>query len=486
MVHRSIHAGVAVLGAALWMAAAPNPEESKAPPQAARPNFVMIVLDDFETQSLWVLEQVQKRLATEGASFEQHFVSLPLCCPSRASIFTGQFAHNHGVLSNVGRFGGLERFRELKREAETLPVWLQRAGYRTGLVGKYLNHYGADRRSGGIPPGWNSWHAILEDRTASNGNYWMNDDGRLSQGKEYQTDRLARLGAEFVTAQDARPFFLYVAPGAPHLPADPAPEHASAFLDLVLPRSPSFDEQDVSDKPAFLRKADPLNSGDVHRLQRFYRRRLQTLLSVDALVVQILDALERAGRLHDTYVFFTSDNGYLHGQHRFPGGKNAPYEEAIKVPLIVRGPAVPRAVRLDQLVSNVDYAPTLLELAGLAVPASVDGQSFAPLLRSDPPPADRWRQAVLVEHWETGDPFPIPTFHLLRLQHEVYVEYITGESEYYDLRLDPYQLENGQARLTPSQRQRLSERLAALQASVGAACGAAMAPAAPPPAARLP
>jgi len=453
-------------------ASAPNSSPSPTP----RPNIVLILLDDLDSEAWRVMDTVQARIVGQGTSFKQHFVSVPLCCPSRASILTGQYAHNHGVFSNVGRFGGVERFDERKLAATALPVWLQKAGYRTALVGKYLNHYSVPRGKRGIPPGWDEWHAILEDRAANNSYYWMNDQGKLSKPDEYQTDRLGRLSAEFIESSGARPFFLYIAPGAPHMPADPSPRHAELFPGAQAPRTPSFDEQDVSDKPRWLQAAPPLNDGDRRRLDRFYRRRLQTLVAADELVARVLQALEKAGALEHTYVFFTSDNGFLQGQHRFPGGKNAPYEESIRVPLAVRGPGVPAGRVLEQLVSNVDYAPTFAALAGLPVPASVDGQSLVPLLGTNPPPPADWRQDLLVEHWQTGDPFQIPDFFLLRRQSDVYVEYATGESEYYDLAQDPDQLESGQARLAPPERQRLSERLAQMKDCRGAGCRTAPAP----------
>ena len=204
---------------------APAPSPSPSP----RPNIVLIVLDDLDGEAWRVMDTVQARIVGQGTSFRQHFVSVPLCCPSRASILTGQYAHNHGVFSNVGRFGGVERFDQRKLAPTALPVWLQKAGYRTALVGKYLNHYSVPRGKRGIPPGWDEWHAILEDRAANNSYYWMNDQGKLSKPDEYQTDRLGRLSAEFIESSGARPFFLYIAPGAPHMPADPSPRHAELF-----------------------------------------------------------------------------------------------------------------------------------------------------------------------------------------------------------------------------------------------------------------
>ncbi len=449
---------------------APSPSSPAAP--RARPNIVFVVLDDLDSEALRVMPHTLRRLGEQGATFRQSFVAVPLCCPARTSILTGQYAHNHGVLSNVGAAGGFERFQARGIEKASLAPWLEAAGYRTQLAGKYMNHYPAGAKPAYVPPGWDDWHAILEDRGAGNLDYWMNENGRLVKPAEYQTEKLAAVVEAFVRDSAGQaPFFVYLAPGAPHMPAEPSPRHLDLFAGERAPRTPAFDEEDVSDKPAWLRRADPLNDGDTRRIDRFYRRRLQTLVAADEMVERVFQALEQTGQLERTWVFFTSDNGFLQGQHRFPQGKNAPYEESIRVPLLVRGPGLPAGRVLDHLVSQVDYAPTWLELAGVPVPASVDGRSLLPLLGALPPPAPaEWRQDLLVEHWETGDPFTIPDFFLLREPQRVYVEYVTGETEWYDLQADPDQLQSRHAQLPEAERKRLSERLKLLKNCRGSGC----------------
>jgi len=453
-------------------AQSPAPALTPSPTPTARPNIVFVVLDDLDAESLRAMPKVRRLVEEQGGVFRQSFVSVPLCAPARASILTGQYAHNHGLLGNVGGAAGFERFQAGGHEQASVAPWLKAAGYRTLLAGKYMNHYPAGAKPHYVPPGWDDWHAILEDRPAGNVGYWMNENGKLVKPPEYQTEKLAGVVESFVreTAGKA-PLFVYLAPGAPHMPAEPSPRHAALFPDEAAPRTPAFDEEDLSDKPAWLRRADPLNSGDTRRIDRFYRRRLQTLAAADELVERVFRALEQAGQLERTWVFFTSDNGFLQGQHRFPQGKNAPYEEAIRVPLLVRGPGLPQGRVLDHLVSQVDYAPTWLELAGAPVPASVDGRSLVPLLGTALPPAPAdWRPDLLVEHWETGDPFVIPNFFLLREPRRVYVEYVTGEVEWYDLAADPSQLESRHAQLPEAERKRLSERLKLLKNCRGSGC----------------
>lgn len=464
-------AGV-VLGLAAQSPVPASPAPAGPAPPPVRPNIVFILLDDLDNESLRALPKVRRLVEEQGAVFRQSFASVPLCAPSRASILTGRYAHNHGVLGNVGAAAGFERFQQERLAVASLAPWLKAAGYRTLLAGKYLNHYPAGEKPEYIPPGWDDWHAILEDRPAGNVGYAMNENGRLTSPAEYQTEKLAAVVGDFVRVQAGKaPFFVYLAPGPPHMPAEPSPRQATLFEGERAPRTPAFDEQDLSDKPAWLRRADPLNSGDTRRIDRFYRRRLQTLAAVDEMVEGLGQVLQQAGQLEHTWIFFASDNGFLQGQHRFVQGKNAPYEESIRVPLLVRGPGLPAGRVLDHLVSQIDYAPTWLELAGVPVPASVDGRSLLPLLGPAAPPAPAdWRTDLLVEHWETGDPMVIPDFFLLRQQQRVYVEYVTGEIEWYDLSADPDQLQSRHAQLPDEERQRLSERLKLLKNCRGPGC----------------
>jgi arylsulfatase A-like enzyme len=446
-----------------------------APAARARPSIVVIVADDLDARSVEHMPRVAALLAAQGVRFDASFATLPLCAPSRVSLLTGRYAHNHGVRHNGGDGGGFGAVRRGGEEAETVATWLKAAGYRTALLGKYLNGYpGGD--PGYVPRGWDEWHAVYSDQGSNTYfGYSVSENGhattRGTAAADYETDVLAAKATELIArwSADAHPFFLYIAPPAPHLPAIPAPRHASAFEGAHAPRVPSFDEEDVSDKPAWVRQAGPLRRRQQTVLDEQYRRRLQSLLAVDDLVETIVAELSRRRRLDGAYVFFTSDNGFFQGEHRILQGKAAAYEESVRVPLIVRGPGVPAGARRPHLVANIDVAPTLAEIAGATLPADrVDGLSLVPLLGREPPAWEAWRRELLLDLWGEGDA-GVPEYHALRTPDRLYVEYATGERELYDLAADPYQLLNlyGPGRTeTPS----LAARLAALKGCSGRAC----------------
>jgi len=225
----------------------------------------------------------------------------------------------------------------------------------------------------------------------------------------------------------------------------------------------------VSDKPAWVREMNPLSPREIERLDQLYRDRLRTLLAVDEMVQHVVGTLEQAGVLDNTYIFFTSDNGFQMGEHRFPHGKDSPYEESILVPLVVRGPGVPAGRVLTHLVSNVDLAPTFAEMARASASADVDGQSLLPLLGSSPPAAESWRRDVLVEHF-ARQRSGIPAFEELRTPTIAYIEYDDGNNELYDMRTDPYQLDNGFGHASAATIEALSGRLAVLKKCRAASC----------------
>ncbi len=417
---------------------------------AERPNIVLIVTDDQESRSLRRMPKTRALFEQEGASFTNFIVSTPGCCPSRSSILRGQYTRNHGVLFSDGPNGGHETFRDLGHERSTLATWLHERGYRTALVGKYLNGYGED---GGtrVPRGWDEWYAATSIKYFD---YEMVENGRIVQygdrDAEYLTDVLSDKARAFVkdAAQTDRPFFLYLTPRAPHGPATPAPRHKNRFSSARAPRGEAFNESDVRDKPQWVRDSPLLDRAETRELDALYRDRLRTLLAVDEMVGDLVETLRSTGTLDNTYVFFTSDNGYLLGEHR-QTEKGMPYEEAIRVPLLVRGPGV-MAGKVNDLAANIDLAPTIADLSGVALPDFVDGRSLVPLLEGRSP--QDWRQAALVEAFgreevgrarASGNTSGNPPFKALRLQDRVYIEYPrTGERELYDLRDDPMQLNN--------------------------------------------
>jgi arylsulfatase A-like enzyme len=374
-------------------------------------------------------------------------------------------------MRNRRRDGGFPRFLESGRESSTLAVWLRRAGYRTLLAGKYLNWY--PRKAGDpayVPPGWSDW-AGLYSREDYLG-FTLNDDGRLvkygAAPEDYQTDVLRARVDRFLTevGETREPFFIYLAPYAPHGPAWPAARHAHALPGLSAPRTPAFDE-DTSDKSQWLRDRPPLSPEAVARIDDLFRRRVRTLLAVDELLASLLERLQQIGALDSTFVLFTSDNGFHLGSHRREHGKADPYDESIRVPFLVRGPGVAAGQRVDALVLNLDLAPTLLELAGLSPPDPIDGRSLVPLL-SGSEPGD-WRSDALIEGWPNYAE-SVPAYSALRSRELLFVEYGTKERELYDLRRDPYQLENRIDTASSEQVDELAARLAALRGCAGASC----------------
>ena len=346
------------------------------------------------------------------------------------------------MLGNDAPAGGFLVYRERGHEASNVATWLHDAGYRTALIGKYLNDYEKDPAH--VPPGWDRWFAYAGKGKYDN--YCINDQGVLRDyGKgrdrkdpnQYQTDVLAREAVAFVEdAPPEQPLFLYLAPAAPHEPAIPAPRHENAPVARAgAPRPPSFNEPDMADKPRWASQP-PLTGEDVAGIDAYYVDQLRTMLAVEETIDAAIDALERTGRGKNTYLFFTSDNGYHHGEHRIAEDKQTPFEEAIRVPLVVIGPGVPAGTATDALTSNIDLAPTIADLAGLETPSFVDGRSLTPLLGGDVPTV--WRDAVLSELLSSED----DAFVVLRTGPYAYVAFDSGAREMYDVVQDPYQLEN--------------------------------------------
>jgi N-acetylglucosamine-6-sulfatase len=449
-----------------------EPEVASTQAAPRRPNLILIVTDDMSLAELPHLPVVQRRLVEEGVTFTNAFVSTPSCTPSRVSILTGQYAHNHGIQRNDRFEGGFPVFFASGKESSTLATWLQRAGRRTLLLGKYLNWYPRQAPPDYVPPGWSRWEGLYSREDYYG--FMLNSDGELhkhgSAPEEYQTDVLRRRLVDHVTryaGDGGPPFFVYLAPYAPHGPTWPAPRHERTRTDLRAPRSPAFDEADVGDKPEWMRRLPRLSRNAVARVDDLFRRRVETLLSVDELLGELLDVLERTGQLDDTFVLFTSDNGFHQGTHRRERGKSDPYDESIRVPLLLRGPGVPRGRQVDALVANVDLAPTIAELLGVPVPGSVDGRSLVPLLRGPVPVG--WRGDLLIESWPNYED-GVPAFAALRSRDRLYVEYESGERELYHLDLDPFQLENRYASARPEEQRLLAVRLAAHRRCFGETC----------------
>ena len=379
---------------------------SHAAASSTRPNIVLVLTDDLDATSYLDstrFPELQDLMVKQGVSFSNFFVDESLCCPSRASILRGQYVHNHGVLGNGAPIGGFSRFHALGNESSTVATWLHARGYRTGLFGKYLNGYPQTVAPTYVPPGWDVWNSPSGGNPYGEYRYELNENGKLvqygAQPSDYLVDVLAKKSVDFIqqSASSKKPFFMYVAPYVPHQPATPAPRYAGAFPGVQAPRPPSFDQADVSAEPQWLQHRHPLAPVVIRYIDDLYQRRLQDILGFEDLLKGVVDALQSTGKLDNTYVIFTSDNGFHLGQHRLPPGKQTPYDEDIRVPMIVRGPGIPAASSTTGIGMNIDLAPTIAALAGARTPSFVDGRSLVPLLRA-PTASRRWRTAAFVEH----------------------------------------------------------------------------------------
>lgn len=488
-----------------------------------KPSFVVIQTDDATIDQLYAALNVGgvevqampytlSLIANRGMTFNRFYVPYPLCCPSRVSMLTGRYAHSHNVRGNVPPNGGFTGFKARQAYSHNIATWLQAAGYRTIHIGKFLNGYGDEPFDEGkdVPPGWNAWHSVLRADTHHYFyGYTLNDNGVLSEpigdpgswetreygerddfgcptaplnGKPclYQTDVFSRIASEeiFGTSPE-QPFYLQVDYTAPHgdfrRPAGPEPatRHYNTFVGAPYPhsRSQGFNEGSVNDKPRFIREAPYLSLQEIRTYRVYYQKALESLRSVDEGVKQIVDTLGGVSRLRNTYIVFTSDNGFFYGEHRLTGGKFLSYEPATHLPLLIRGPGIKSGTSTGELAANIDLAPTILELAGVKADKSIDGRSLVPFLRD---PGLRTRRPLLFESFvETNDveangqpggptePGPAarratgsddgasasivapPKDYVgIRLGPYKYIEWPSGEKELYDLNKDPYELNN--------------------------------------------
>jgi N-acetylglucosamine-6-sulfatase len=408
------------------------PACTRAAVHSSKPSIVFILTDDQRWDSLGAMPIVRRELAARGVTFANAFVSDSLCCPSRASILTGQYAHSTGVWQNKGPYGGFKAFHQ---DRSTIATWLRAAGYHTALFGKYLNRY----RGTYVPPGWEKWEAIAGavDPYDLYYRYTLNIDGHLEKhgnaARDYSTNVLTEDAVDYIRHTPGS-LFVYFAPYAPHSPSRPAPEDKGRVLPLG-PVAPSFNEGDVSDKPQWVRNLPSITQTRRDKIEDARRRANVSLLAVDRAVGRIVDALTETGRLHNTLIVFMSDNGLLFGEHRF-FNKAVAYDEAIRVPMVVRYDQLISSPRVDRrLVVNIDIAPTFAQFAGVPAPGA-EGMSYLPLLGGGDV---HWRSDFLVEHMNL---LRVPSFCGVRSERFLYVHYATDEEELYDLQNDPFELQN--------------------------------------------
>jgi N-acetylglucosamine-6-sulfatase len=452
-----------------------------------RPNVILIDTDDQNVADMSVMRNTLNLLGGRGTTFRNSFVSYPLCCPSRATHLSGQYAHNHGVFSDQ-QYSAFDN-------TNTLAVWLRHARYRTAMVGKYLNGYGLINRRE-IPSGWTQWFALTGGTEQKRYRYNLNENGKVQYYrngvKNYVTDVLSSKVNTLLRewAISPKPFFIYFNPTAPHgeraVPIfstrdpQPAPRHLGVFGEITAPKSPNFNEPDVSDKPKVLRNMPQLSDPLLADLDRRHRGRLESLLAVDDEVKKMVGLIRKYGDKRKTVFIFTSDNGLEMGSHRIMF-KNFLYDEAERVPLIIRGPGFPEGVNRDQPVANIDLAPTIVSIAG-AVPGRVmDGIPLQPLANNPSVAANR---DLLFEALDLGSPDLGQSFGIRRGDW-AYNEYTNGtavlsdHAELYDMKSDPYQLNNllydppGSASPSPADvalAGQLAARLGQLRICSGASC----------------
>jgi len=487
-----------------------RPETAGAAP---RPNFVIIQTDDQPIEQFhgrWrdgmdrrrlIMPNAMRLLRDQGIEFSRYMTPYPICAPSRASLLSGNYAHNHGVLRVGGSNGGWAAFRSNTILRENLAVWLQRAGYRTLHFGKFMNFYGGmdEPVETRVPPGWDRWVSDATDNsTRQYYGYSQNIDGRaagpfgsilytpwdqkdpvscpsLGLGRcDYHSDAMSLKAVRSIENSGRRPFFLQVDYHAPHgdqtrpIGPEPAVRHYRSALRTGARKMPGFNEPDVSDKPAAMRAIAPMDRKEIRQIRDEHQRSIESLRSVDDGVRWIYEALEAAGKLDNTYIIFTSDNGFFLGQHRVSRGKLLPYEPALRVPMVIRGPGIEPGSTSREVVANQDIAPTLLNLAGARAARRMDGRSMVRFWKK---PGRISRRPILISSYSsaTKDPqgdypgeslvpsggpgsgeqgagtsglVPKTDYVGIRLGPYKYVELESGEGELYVLTRDPAELEN--------------------------------------------
>ena len=451
--------GLLLALAALTTLASPAGAPDQAHAQSGRPNIIVLLTDDQEPASLRVMKTVRKEMKRKGTTMSRFYTNFPLCCPSRATMLTGQYAHNHQVLSNKAPDGGYGVFNE-RHGDNYLPLWLKQAGYRTGYVGKYLNEYAEPDEYGtlptDVPRGWDDWRVLAPSRAQYFG-YTLNQNGVLTQYSErprdYSTDVFTTKAKRFIrrsVQSGTNPFFLMLGYAAPHgggggepgrscnRGAVPAPRHLGGLRDRrKFPLPPSFNEADVSDKPSSLQSIPPLAPNQISDVTRKRRCAWESLLAVDESVGEIVAEVKRSGLRESTYIFFLSDNGYLRGEHRIRNQKRYLYEESARVPFVVRGPGVARGATSSDVVTNADLPATILQLAGASPGKTQDGISLVPNFTD--PTLERGR-AILLEAYAGQQIIGVRTSRYLYTEWDT--DALLPERELYDTYIDPFQLDN--------------------------------------------
>lgn len=479
---------------------------------ATKPSFVVIQTDDQPMNEYdrrfrnlydnWrpIMPKTMKLMRDKGITFTQYITPFPLCAPSRATLLSGRYAQNHGVIRIGGDRGGWKAWQNNQIMHENLAVWLERAGYRTMHFGKFMNNYGGPDSPAEtiVPPGWDDWITDATDNsTREFYGYQQNIDGQITPrlgwpyydqqgGRDpegcpwlgvevcnYHTDSMSMQAEDAIRNSGNQPFYIQIDYHTPHgdsrppIGPEPAPRHYDTALKTPGPRPPGFNERDMSDKPKFLQQAiadSPLGGQEIKQLATEYRKSVEALRSVDDGVGGIIKALRETGRLSNTYVIFTSDNGFFTGQHRITRGKLLPYDPALRVPFVIRGPGIKPGTKSYEPVANQDVAPTIVRLAGARAALTIDGRSMKRFWLD---PKRRSRRPILLSSYTSitrlipgdypdepadatagnGDASasvksPNQNYVGIRLGPYKYIRYENGEKELYVLKDDPAELEN--------------------------------------------
>jgi N-acetylglucosamine-6-sulfatase len=451
--------------------AAESAAKKKPSKKQKRPNVVLVMSDDQAAETQRYMPRTNALLGNGGVTFNNNFATYSLCCPSRATMLTGQYSHNHDIRGNTPPAGGYSKLAPFM--GNSLPVWLQRAGYYTAHIGKFLNGYGNTSPDTEVPPGWSEWYGALDDPDAFTGGtytmygYTLNENSSIVHygstpdvvdPPTYQTDVYANKAVDFVSrrAPKKMPFFLSVAPLASHTESMPvcacggnnpraAPRHEGAFANEVPQSRPNFNEADVSDKPQAIQSLTVMNAAQQEVVRDRYRAQAESLLAIDEMIQRIADTLKAKGELKNTVIIYTADNGFFHGQHRVRQGKVRVYEESIRVPLLIRGPGLPKGKQRNQPVGNIDLAPTIVDFADAKAQRKMDGRSLVPLMEDGL--LSPGRPIVLEAFFNADDPdedaeTPPTNYQAVRTDRYLYSRYGTGEQELYDLQTDPFELQS--------------------------------------------
>ncbi len=434
-------------------------------PHTGSPNIIFILTDDYASNLVDFMPNL-KAMQQEGVTFSNYFVSNSLCCPSRSSIYTGMLPHNSGVQTNTNPNGGYNKFMEKDDAMKSFCVALQQKGYKTAMMGKFLNGYLPKMHE--PVQGWSDW--FVAGGGYRNFDYDINSNGKLlhfgNAPEDYLTDVLASRTDSLINAWKEQPFFIEIATFTPHAPFIPAPRHQNLFKNEKAPRNPTFNHQADSTAPNWLRELQPLGAKKINKIDEIFRNRLRCVMSIDEMLGNIRKVLNEAGVSNNTYIFFSSDNGYHLGDYSMVQGKQTPFDIDIRVPLIACGPDVAKGNLQQAIVSNIDLAPTFAALAGTKLTGAPDGKDIQQFLREQNTEKIDWRNFAIIEHrrvnYDINDPDRqeaedgrLPSYTALRFHNLLYVEYETGEISCYDVMKDPFELKNMASTLSGKMKKKL-------------------------------